>query len=86
MKNDRLQKCLYGLLTIVLMLPSLSVSLQAQSAYTAQLRGTVKDASGAVSDAGPTQRNGALQPSNCTIRHETRANEDDAGTPQGIMI
>jgi hypothetical protein len=47
MKLHHFRKWFCGLLPAV-MLPLLSISLQAQATYTAQLRGTVKDASGAV--------------------------------------
>src|SRR5262245_2910022 len=47
MKPQHFSKWFYALLP-TLMLPLLSISLQAQATYTAQLRGTVKDASGAV--------------------------------------
>jgi len=47
MKRHHFRKWLSGLLP-ALMLPLLSIPLQAQATYTAQLRGTVKDASGAV--------------------------------------
>jgi hypothetical protein len=48
MKQHCFRKCWYGLLTTALMLSLSSISLQAQATYTAQLRGTVKDATGAV--------------------------------------
>jgi len=48
MANHPLRKRLSGLLTTVLMLSFFSTSSRAQATYTAQLRGTVKDATGAV--------------------------------------
>jgi hypothetical protein len=39
----------------------------------------LKEAREAISDAGPTQRNGVPQTSCCAIGHETKANEGEAG-------
>ena len=44
----------------------------------------LKETSGAISDAGLTQRNGALQTSRCTVRHEAKANDSEAGPPYGM--
>jgi hypothetical protein len=45
----------------------------------------LNEARGAISDAGPTRRNGTLQTSRCAIRHEAMANEGKAGPPQGVI-
>jgi hypothetical protein len=45
----------------------------------------LKETRGAISDAGLTQCNGALQTSCCTVRHEAKANEGEAGPPQGMI-
>jgi hypothetical protein len=43
-----------------------------------------KEAGRAISDTGPAQRWRA-EASCCTIRHEAKANEGEAGLPQGMI-